>query len=99
MKNRLIVYFLLLLSYRPAAQNPDTTIHKVYVGFRYSQTIFPEDWQAEPINASGEQISRKEIPRCKIIIVRALNKYPENILRRNLKYVYFLKDMKFYDVG
>jgi hypothetical protein len=94
------LFYLLLLSpfYLPA-QGADTTIHKVYVGFIYSKDIFPESWRDAPINAEGQQIDRKEIPRSKLIIAKALGKYPEIIFEFNLKSVYFLKDMKFYDVG
>ena len=94
-----ISFLLLLFSFFPKAQNTDTTIHKVYVGFIYSKNIFPGSWRDQPINATGIQVDRGEIPRSKIIIARALNKYPEIIFEKNLKYVYFLKEMKFYDVG
>ena len=81
------------------AQGADTTIHKVHVGFTYSRDIFPEDWRQAPINASGQQMDRNEIPRSKAVIARALNKYPEIIFQYNLKSVFFLREMKFFDVG
>jgi len=93
------LFVLFIFPFYLAAQTSDTTIHKVYVGFVYSKNIFPESWRDEPINATGVQIDRNEIPRSKIIIARALNKYPVSVFEKNLKYVFFLKDMKFYDVG
>ena len=77
----------------------DTTIKGVSVNFRYSATIFPESWQTVPINATGEQISAVEIERSKSIIARAFNKYSVSSLKKNLQIIYFLKSMKFYDVG
>jgi hypothetical protein len=77
----------------------DTTIQGILIEFSYFPSIFPEDWQTSPINANGEQIIPAEISRAKIIILKALNKYSNAMLQANLKAVYFLKSMKFFDVG
>lgn len=82
-------------SYNP----PDTTIRGVGVIFTYSRTIFPALWQEEPINALGEPILAEEKGRSRAILQLALDKYPEPVLNRDLKNVYFLKTMKFYDVA
>ncbi|MEO7983993.1 MAG: hypothetical protein ABI688_07920 [Bacteroidota bacterium] len=80
--------------------NPaDTTIKGVMIRFGYSTTIFPESWQPSPISAKGEPISKSEIQRCKTVMIKALSKYPPNALQKELDAVYFLKSMKFYDVG
>ena len=95
-----ILFYLLLSSPSClAAQNVDTTIRKVYIGFAYSTDIFPESWRPEPISGSGHPIERGEIQRSKTIIAKALSKYPDIIFEDNLKAVYFLKDMKFFDVA
>ena len=99
MGKHILFYLFISFPLFLAAQNSDTTIRKVYVGFNYSTDIFPESWRSMPINASGHQMDRNEIQRSKVIIARALAKYPEVIFEYNLKFVYFLKDMKFYDVG
>ncbi|MDZ4795994.1 MAG: hypothetical protein SGI83_17065 [Bacteroidota bacterium] len=78
---------------------PDTTIKGVVVGFNYARSIFPESWQTAPISAKGEQIAAAEVQRCKAVMVKALYKYPVNALAKELKIVYFLKSMTFYDVG
>ena len=88
-----------LIPFCLSAQHFDTTIRKVPVGFIYTKDIFPESWRDAPINATGYQVEYNEIARSKIIIARALVKYPESLLEHNLKHIYFLKDMKFYDVG
>jgi len=77
----------------------DTTIWGVVVKFHYAPNIFPESWQIAPISAKGEEISSYEIQRTKMIMVKAIDKYPQALLEYNLKNVYWLKSMKFYDVG
>lgn len=77
----------------------DTTIKAVRISFAYSPSIFPVEWQASPISAAGERIAASEISRSKAIMVKALEKYPGASLRNDLKIVYFLKSMQFYDVG
>ena len=99
MKNRVIVCLLFLYPFFSAAQSPDTIIRKVHVSFASGKEIFPEDWRDEPIDATAQPIDRREIRRSKRIIARALNKYPETIFKKNLKSVYILKEMKFYNVG
>jgi len=92
---------LLLISFSVfSSNNPaDTTVKGVFVRFSYSTSIFPESWQAAPINAKGEQLSATEIQRCKAVMVKAVNKYPPGALKNELTVVYFLKSMKFYNVG
>src|SRR5215510_11036274 len=92
-------YFLFFFPVFLFAQTNDTTIQGVHIGFGYNRAIFPVSWQVSPISAKGEQIISEEIPRSKIIMTRALNKYPRQLLTYTLKAVYFLKSMTFYDVG
>lgn len=83
----------------PHTGNSDTTIRGVRIGFNYSSTIFPTSWQGSPISADGQPIAIAEIGRSKTIMVKALGKYPMAALSKDLKAVYFLKSMTFYDVG
>jgi len=99
MKKHILFYLFIWFPFYLRAQNPDTTIREVYIGFVYKTDIFPKSWRPDPIHASGHEIDRREIARSKIIITRALSKYPEKMLEYNLKAAYFLKDMKFYGVG
>jgi hypothetical protein len=98
---KLFIPFILFIAGFPAfSQNiNDTTIQGVLVSFRYSSSIFPSDWQAPPISATGDPISSAEIARSKLIMAAGLKKYPSAALIKNLKAVYFLKSMKFYNVG
>lgn len=77
----------------------DTTILGVKVIFNYSASIFPTSWQVPPIDATGEPVEPSEVKRCKLSVTRALSKYPAPLLKLSLKTVYYLKSMKFYNVG
>src|SRR5690349_3374574 len=77
----------------------DTVIRSVAISFQYNKLIFPESWQKKPINAEGGQIDETEIIRCKKVLVTALKKYPLSLLQEELQSVYFVKWMKFYNVG
>jgi len=90
-----ILLFINSFSYNP----PDTTIKGISVVFDYSRSIFPVLWHDSPISAMGEPIPPEERERSKAILKLALDKYPELALTRDLKNVYFLKTMKFYDVA
>ncbi len=94
-----IFLFLLTGALRSQGISADTSIKGVTIGFRYSVSIFPETWQMTPISARGEQISASEIARSKSVIARALSKYPALSLKKDLRVIYFLRSMKFYEVG
>lgn len=97
MNRSLVVLTLLLSTFKLEAQTPDTTIKGVYIGFTYTPAIFPASWRVSPINAYGENILSEEIQRTRSVAIKALNKYPVALLR-NIKAVYFLKQMRFFDV-
>ena len=62
----------------------DTSINGVAVIFSYSTSIFPVSWQAPPINAKGKPLTASEIPRCKTVMIKALEKYPAGALKNEL---------------
>ena len=99
MNRRFIFFSLLLFPFYLAGQTPDTTINGVTVEFNYSLSIFPADWQQAPISAFGEKLLPEEVKRTKQVAIKALSKYPTSVLEANLVAVYFLKQMKFYNVG
>lgn len=95
-------YILAIALFIPSflnSQTGDTTIQQVRIVFEYSADNFPREWRIEEINATGQQIATEEIPRSKQIIAKALNKYGNVLLEYNLKAVFFLKSMQFYNVG
>ena len=100
MKKIIGVLFLLpFLSLQVSAAVADTTIQGVNIQFNYDPSIFPDSWQVAPISSTGENMAEDEISRVSPIMEKALKKYPVIVLQTNLKAVYFLKSMKFYDVG
>ena len=46
----------------------------------------------------AKQLDGSEIAGVRVVMIKALNKYPETLLLTNLKSVYFLKDMKFFSM-
>lgn len=92
-------FFITILPLQSVASPADTTIKGVLVSFRYSLSIFPSSWQTAPVSAAGTAIDASEIKRSKLVIARALNKYPVATLEANLKKIYFLKSMEFFGVG
>jgi|SRR5688572_2586846 len=100
MKARFFIpLFFAIVSIASAAGPGDTLYRNVRIEFRYHPTIFPTEWQQAPITASGEVIDEKEIARSQKITLKALEKYPTDMLRLNLRSVYWLRKMTFYGVG
>lgn len=94
-----LVFFTVLLSISGIAGPGDTLYRNIRIGFVYSSLIFPTEWQQSPINAEGEVIDKGEIPRSLLVTIKALEKYPVEMLNLNLRSVYWLKKMSFYGVG
>lgn len=100
MKGTGFVYALLFcLPLTTVAVPRDTLVRNVKIGFGYSTSIFPVEWQRTPISAAGEPIESNQVNRSQAVTINALKKYPEELLRLNLRFVYWLKKMSFYDVG
>lgn len=91
--------FLLSLSLCLQATAGDTIYRNVGIRFSYHPAIFPEAWREAPILARGSRLSNSEEDRCTMVTVRALSKYPVDLLRLNLQRVYWLRDMNFFGVG
>lgn len=93
-----LICALMIFPFRSQANDADTLIRGVNAFFVYKRSIFPNEWQQSPINAKGEGLLVTEIKRCKLITSKALSKYPKTMLTKNLKGVYWIKRMSFYDV-
>ena len=94
------IFFFATFSHQLYAKTTaDTVIHGVAVHFGYTPNIFPQSWLTKEINARGVALAPTERRRCISIITKVLKKYPETLLFRSLKAVYFLKSMDMYDVG
>jgi hypothetical protein len=99
MKSLLRFIAILFIPLTSFAGARDTIVQGVHVESGYSVSIFPETWQGGSVNAEGEQISDPEMRRAQPITIRALKKYPTDLLQYNLRAVYLLKSMKFFNVG
>lgn len=99
MKVLLKIFIAFVFPVASFAGNKDTTIQGVKLESVYSSSIFPESWQGGSVNAEGEQISDYELKRVQPILIKALRKYPKDMLSADLRAVYVLKSMKFFNVG
>lgn len=75
------------------------TFYEDNIIFTADENIFPGEWLVPEINAKGESLSEGEIERSKIIIISALDKYPTQFLKYNLKNVYILKSLSYSGVN
>lgn len=69
------------------------------IRFIIEEGMFPDSWYDEPINAKAESLNPEEIKRTRSIIIKALKKYPDEVLIKNLSKVYVLSELEFYGVG
>lgn len=66
--------------------------------FSVQDPIFPKHWYGGKIRAEAEPLSRIERLRVITILNRAMEKYPDMVIRENLDRIYALKKMRFYGV-
>lgn len=68
----------------------------IEIYFVVCENMFPDHWYSEKINAKTVSLSLTEYKRVKDLLKKALAKYPEHILKENLKKVYALNSLNFY---
>ncbi|PLX08958.1 MAG: hypothetical protein C0596_03875 [Marinilabiliales bacterium] len=71
----------------------------VIIHFQTDRNMFPENWVGGSINGQAESLKESEYERSKKIILKALDKYPPEVLEDNLKEIYLLNSLEFYDQG
>jgi hypothetical protein len=71
----------------------------ITIEFEVDDNTFPESWKTAEINASGVSLDPSEMKRSASIIIMAMKKYPIGVLKNNLKKIYILSSMKFYNVN
>ncbi len=59
---------------------------------------FPDYWKTDEINAKGQDLERSKVKHSISLLKEELKKYPVEVLKANLKRVYFLKSIEFYNV-
>ena len=70
----------------------------VRINYIYNkEDFFPSSWIKSPISAYGEQVDINEAKRAIPIIKEFLSAYPKEVIIKNLKDIYLLNDMIFYN--
>jgi hypothetical protein len=58
--------------------------------------MFPESWYEDPINVKATSLPESERARSKEIVINALEKYPVDVINKNLDKVYIISNMSVY---
>lgn len=74
----------------------DLEVNGIPVLFVVNDETFPESWKTESINAQGIDLDTAEIKRSYELVKKAFAKYPETVLKNNLRAIYVLKSITFY---
>jgi hypothetical protein len=61
--------------------------------------MFPDSWDEEPANRYSLPLNVKNENRALLIVKAALDKYPEGMLKNNLKKVYLLGTLEFFGLA
>lgn len=98
MKTILILLFAFTFSVTIFGQDTLTDIRTgVKIIFIAEGKIFPPSWYSKKINAQGVSLDTCEYLRSKKVIMATLQKYPTELLQKNLSTVYILKHIAFFD--
>jgi hypothetical protein len=71
----------------------------IKVDFTVDDHTFPDSWKTAAINAKGVPLDTSEYERSKRIALKALNKYPVDVIKKNLVKICFLSKMEFFGVA
>lgn len=72
---------------------------KVNIIFSLECDMFPISWLLDPINAQVTELSKPEYDRTLTIIKSILKKYPNSLLKKNLKRIYMLNSIKMFNTN
>lgn len=100
MKKTVQLILLTAIVFTAKAQQVFTdSLTGIEVSFVTDDEMFPVSWRSGNINGYAVALDTSEYKRSKKIISAALAKYPKEVLKKNLKKVYVLKSLHFYNVG
>lgn len=92
--------FMLILFLFGCSQNYFTDKETgVKIIFDYSDDIYPSHWLKGKIAGKGKSLKSSEYERSKKIIIKALRKYPNSMIYKNLKNIYILNQLNFFGVN
>ena len=69
---------------------------EIIIEFHFDENTFPKKWQKNRINGKAMPLDSLEMERSRQIISKALDKYPDEFLKINLKKIVVLKSMEFF---
>ena len=95
-----IVLLLFILSSSIAIGAQENIIDErtgVKIIFSSEGTIFPDGWYSKPTDAKAITLKNEQIARSKTIVIKALNKYPISVIQKNLKNIYILHRIEFFN--
>jgi hypothetical protein len=107
MKRAILLVSLLLLPVTPNFGMTEDTrdlfgrISQRYgldVRIRIDRNFFPKYWQAPPVSVRAREITLEELRRFPPIIEQALSRYPEQLVKDNLKGIHITKDLFCYGI-
>jgi len=98
----LLLLFSLAATAAAAVAQPREHVHApsgVRLVFGKEAGMYPADWLAPPISGKASDPPADQVGRSQTLMLRALEKYPAELLRRELKAVYLLGQLEFYGVS
>jgi len=98
-----LIFLVLIITCFPLSLKSQSTyidsLTGIEISFVTDSNMFPLSWREENINGKATSLDTLEYERSKKIISLALSKYPTEVLKKNLKKIYILHDLNFYEVG
>jgi hypothetical protein len=71
----------------------------IKVDFTVDDHTFPDSWKTKEINARAIPLDTSEYERSKKMALKALNKYPVDVIKKNLVKICFVHRMEFFGVS
>ena len=75
-----------------------TTRYNIVVRCNLGPDFFPQFWNNEPIAVKASEITESQVKRFPAILLKALSKYPDDLIQNNLKGIYLTKDLHLFKV-
>ncbi len=70
--------------------------YSIKIKYRIDSSFFPADWKLKPVNASATVVDGSELERLPKLLAQALKRYPDAVIKKNLKEICISKVLNFY---
>jgi|SRR5688572_11582287 len=94
----LLIFLILLLPVCNGQSVYTDSRTGVVISFVTDENMFPADWVDDESLMDATNLNKADYARTRSIIQRALDKYPANIISKNLKKIYVLNFLSFENV-